>query len=114
MPSSIVPDLLDMMSDTIIAQPGSVDAFGDWTPSGAALNLTCKLIGGNRLVRDQITGKEVVSTVKAVIGSTPGLSVRGYRYTLPARFGPRTDITAIDARAVTDENGAHHEVVVLP
>jgi hypothetical protein len=113
MPSSIVADLLDMMPHTVTAQPGALDAFGEWTASGEALSLTCMVEGQTRLVRDSL-GREVASTMQVIVGGSNGLTVSGHRYTLPAGYSPRTDLTAIGVEKLADENGAHHEVILLP
>ena len=110
---SIVADLADMLPDTLTAQPGSLDAFGEWTASGAALTPDCYIEGETRLVRDQ-TGQEVVSSVQVYVGSVNGLDVDGYRYTLPARFVPSGELRAIGVQQISDDGGANYEVVLLP
>lgn len=112
MADAIVSDLLDMMADTLVAQPGALDGFGGWSPSGAALSLPCYISGRNRLTRD-LTGREVTSTVQVYVGGAYGLTVDGHRYTLPSRFEPNSGLTAIGVRRLADENGAHHEVVMF-
>jgi hypothetical protein len=110
---TILDDLADMFPDVLTAQPGSLDAFGGFTPSGAALALDCYIEGGAKLVRDK-SGQEVVSSVQAIVASAPGLTVDDYRYTLPARFDPREDLRAIGVVEVSDEDGALYEEVLFP
>lgn len=113
MPASIVADLEELMSSTLVAQPGSVGGQGDWVASGAALNLPCRISGRIRLIRDE-GGREVVSSRQATVGSATPLTVRGHRYTLPAPHDPADDLLALAVKPVEDENGSHHTVVYLP
>lgn len=113
MADAIVNDLLDLMPDELLAQPVALDAYGDWVASGAELAVPCYVEGNNQLIRDA-AGREVVSSVQAYCGGAFGLSAEGYRYTLPARFTPRENLTAVSVGKVSDENGAHHETVFLP
>lgn len=105
--------LLDLMPDTLVAVPGAVDAFGEWTASGSTVNVPCRVEGRARLVRD-LSGKEVVSSVQVYTGGVYSLTVDGHRYTLPSRFAPKTEIQALHVELVADEEGPHHEVVMLP
>ena len=113
MPDAITGPLADLFGDSISAQPGSLDAFGDWIPSGAAIAVSCRISFDSRLVRDG-RGREVVSSARATCAGVYDLSVEAHRFTLPASFEPRDDITAIAVSTISDENGPHHEVIVLP
>lgn len=113
MPASIVDDLLDMMPDTLIAQPGNLDAFGGFTASGESVSIPCYIEGEVKLVRD-MSGRESVSSVQVYTGGVFSLTTTNHRYTLPARFLPREDLQAISIDRASDENGAHHEVVMFP
>ncbi len=113
MPSSIIADLLDCMPDTLVAQPGTLDETGGFIPSGSALNLQCLIEGEARLVRDA-SGREVTSSVQCYIGGAFNLTTDKHRYTLPSRFIPNSLLRAISIGKMSDENGAHHEVVMLP
>lgn len=105
-------DFADMLSDTLIAQPGTLDHFGGWVASGEALTPACRIEGETRMVRDP-SGTEVVSTVQVYVGPL-GLTAKDYRFTLPARFSPREELEAIGVEKVADEDGPAYEVVVLP
>lgn len=109
----IVEELEDMFPDTLVAQPGVHDAFGDFIPSGAALSVPCYIEGESILVRDR-QGREMVSSFQVIVGGAYGLTVDDYRYTLPVRYSPRTDLTAIGVIPVSDEGGACYEQVNLP
>lgn len=66
------------------------------------------------MVRDQ-QGREIVSSVHAVVLGLNSLTVEGFRYTLPSnRPEPRTNLKAIAVRIVPDEDGPNHEVVDFP
>lgn len=113
--ASILTDLADLFPDTLSVQPGTLSATGAFVPSGAVANYSCYIEGATRLVRDITTGKEVVSTLRAVVASAvAGLTVNLHRYTLPARFNPRLSLRAVSVEKVSDEDGAHHETVHFP
>ena len=98
------PEFLQLMPDTLLAQPGTLDAFGKFTASGAALSLSCRIEGRQIMTRDS-TGREVVSSRQAVMAGVNDLTVDGYRYTLPAPFSPRDDLVAIGIDRESDEDG---------
>lgn len=111
---SIVPDLLDLMPDTISAQPGYTNFLGEFVPSGAAIGgMRCRISQGARLVRDR-SGKEVVSSVRATVGGVYGLTTHQHRYTLPGRHDPNASLEAISVQVVSDEDGPHHTVISFP
>lgn len=114
MAESIIPDLLELMPDTMLAQPGVLNEYGDFAPSGAALSLPAHIEGSAKLVRDPLTGREVVSNVQVYVGGHNDLTVDRHRYTLPSRFVPSGTLTAIAIEKADDENGPDHEVVMLP
>lgn len=111
--SSFVADFLDLMSDTLVATPGYLDEYGGFTASGEVLSLPCHIEGSTRLVRDQ-SGREVTSSVQVIVGGVYDLTVDRHRYTLPARFQPRTDLLAIGVERESDEVGPVYECVLLP
>lgn len=110
----ILLDLADCFPDTLLSQPGPLDEEGEFAASGAEISAACYISEKSRLVRDPSTGREVVSSFKITVAATDDLTVEGHRYTLPVRFDPRTNLTAISVKKVSDEDGAHHEVVMLP
>lgn len=115
MPDAITTLLEDLAPDTLIAQPGAEDETGTFVAAGSALTLTnTRISGKRRMVRDQL-GREVVSSVHAIVLELNSLTVEGFRYTLPSnRPEPRTNLKALAVRIVPDENGPHHEVVEFP
>lgn len=105
------------MPDTLTAQPGSEDGLGGFVASGASIAVDCHIEGVARLVRDAASGREVVSSAQAYVGSSVPLTVEGYRYTLPAPYPVSADPNG--HRAVTvgqerDEEGQLYQVVMLP
>jgi hypothetical protein len=106
----IVDELADMFPDSISYQaPGTFDGWGDDTPA-AAVSIPCYIEGENKIVRDA-QGIEKVSTVQAILAGVFGVKVGGV-FTLPARFSPNKP-EAISIEFVSDEDGAHHEVVMF-
>ncbi len=108
--TSIVGDLLELMPDTLTCTPGTTDGFGKFTASGAILSPRCRISGRERRIIDR-NGQQVVSTMRAFMNGVNSLTVDEYRYTLPAKYPHRVDLTAIVVRLANDEDGAHHEVV---
>lgn len=100
-----------VMVSTIIAQPVHRDQYGDYVASGEALNIPCHLVGRNKLVTAD-DGTEHVSTVHANLDGVYGLTVDGYVYQLPARYGVGQR-RAISIGRYDDHDGPHHEVVYL-
>lgn len=106
---SAVSDWLDLMADTVTVEPyASQNKYGEET-YGAAVSYRAKCVGKQQKVTDG-QGQERVSTVTTYLGSNPTLTVRD-RITLPSRFGV-TQPAIIAIRFVSDENGAHHTVVL--
>ena len=105
--------MLSMMPDTISAQPGTIDEFGGFTAVGAPIDIRCYISGKTNLVRE-IKGKEVKSTIKAILNGVNSLTVEGFRFDLPARFNPRLQLRAITIDRPTDESGPHHETIFFP
>lgn len=107
-------EFLGMMPDTVTAQPGVLDHFGAFTPSGAIIaDIPCRIEGEQRLARDS-SGREVVSTVQLIIGGVYGLTAHTHRYTIPGRYTPNTNLEAFSVNQVSDENGPCYEEVMLP
>jgi hypothetical protein len=104
----------DLMPHTVVAQPGYLDVRGKFIASGDSVNVTCRLRASQRLVREDSSGREVVSTTRFTTSTYIGLTTDGYRYTLPTGFTPRTEIRAIMVDKHADETGLIYEVVHLP
>lgn len=107
-----IDDLADLFSDTVTATPGALDEFGTFIPSGAVLNLLCRIEGEQRLVRDP-SGQEVTSSVQVIVAGYNDLTVEGFRYTLPTRYNPRLELRALAIDKVSDELGELYEEVLL-
>ena len=110
---AFIDEFVDMMPDTLVAQPGYPDEYGNFVPSGALLSPSCRIEGQVRLVRST-SGKEVVSSVQCIVDGAYGLTTDRHRYTLPVRFAPRTALEAVGIERVSDESGPSYEVVLLP
>lgn len=113
MSADFIAALAPLFADTVVAQPGAMDGYGDWVSSGSTLNLTCHIEGGSRLVRSS-TGHEVTSSLTIYVAGYNDLSVERHRYTVPGRYDPGTLLVAVNVEKYTDENGACYEVVNLP
>lgn len=113
MADDILAELIELMPDTLVAQRVVSDEFGDWVASGEALSLACRIEGGVKMVRG-LDGRETVSSVQAIVGSSPGLTATDYRYTLPLRFDPNENLRAINVMKEADEDGPLYEEVVFP
>jgi len=102
------------MPHELLAQPGASNEKGDFVPSGAELAIQCQIEGENKLIRDSL-GREVTSTRVVITGEFVGLTIDGFRYSLPADFAePRTDLVAIAVDPVSDEDGLLYEIVRFP
>lgn len=101
------------MSDTITIVPGVNDWEGAFVASGATFAPRCHVVALARRVRDE-SGVETVSTHQIYLDDNYNLNTRDYRFTLPARFEPRTLLQAIAIRKHADEDGPSYEVVILP
>jgi len=112
MSSAFIDFFADVMTDTVTITPGVEDYTGAFVASGEVINAPCYIEGEARLVRDR-AGIEVASTVQIFVAAY-GLLPDTHRFTLPARFSPRTDLQAIVVDKVADETGPAYEVVMLP
>ncbi len=111
----MMAELLELMPHELLAQPGYLTGTGSFVDSGSVLAIPCQIEGESRLVRDNQSGREVVASHTAYTGEFNGLTVDGYRYTLPSEFpDPRVDLTALRVDPVSDEDGPLYEVVSFP
>lgn len=108
-----IDDFDDLLTDSLIAIPGVNDGYGAWVPSGTALTIPCRIEATTRLVTDPSSGREVVTRFSAFTNGYYGLNPETYRYTLPVRYMPSSQIRAYDVIINTDEDGEQFEVVVL-
>lgn len=115
--ADFIDNLTDCAPDTITAQSGTVSAHGTWTTDGSApqtFTEVCKVSDGKvRLVRNS-AGEEVASSIKVTILSVPAspyLNARLFRFTIPARYDPNTDLEALAVKMPSDESGPTHYVV---
>ena len=74
-------------------------------------NLKQRLEEENLLLREA-AGEE--ARPSSIVGSSPGLTATDYRYTLPSRFDPNTNLRAINVMKEADEDGPLYEEVVFP
>lgn len=121
MADAIRDDLADMFTDTVTAHPVTgMDEDGNFT-FGTDIELTGRLSEKTRMVRDTVTGQEVVASFKFIANEVNGLSVpkstssgwEGHLFTLPTSEGPRVKIKPLFVYRPRDENGVHHEVVMF-
>ena len=116
MPASIFADLQDLCNDTITAKVVTSDGFGGTTVTGSTAFTSCRVEGETRLVRDS-SGAEVTSTLQAFILDTGAAAVAldttTYRYDLPSRYTPNSELEALAVNRVVDENGGHHVEVMF-
>lgn len=106
---TFLADLADLFPHTLTAQPGTLDEYGAWSSSGAALSIPCQIEGQRVLVRDA-QGRQVVSSVQVICGEYNGLDPSTHKFTLPSGYSP-TNPQPIAVDHVSDESGLSHEVV---
>lgn len=99
---AFIDEFADLMSSTLIAQPGVQNGFGDWSASGESISIPCRIEYEQRLVRTP-EGNEVVSSYQAICPYT-GLDVNTHRFTLPSRYSPRVDLRAINIVVEIDDD----------
>lgn len=104
---------LDFAFETITARRGTVDNEGTWTPVGAAVTVPCRFEGQIRTVRNA-QGQEFTSSVQAIVLGTPNFNPQEYRFTLPSRFTPNTNVQALSVGKESDESGPCYEEVFFP
>jgi hypothetical protein len=110
---SIVGELEHLFFEELTAQPGSVDREGTWTASGTAVTIKARFEGRVRMVRTN-GGQEVASSVSAIVAGAPGFTPTTYRFTLPSRFTPNTNVVAVHVEHETDADGPCYEEVFFP
>lgn len=114
---SIVDDLADLFSDTVVITPGYTDDFGGWVASGQVRNFPCRIEGHVQLIK-RSDGQDQASALRVIFGGYPNLDIERDRFTLPTRFSPKTNLKAINIEKVFDEetgtDGLYEEVVLPP
>ena len=111
MPKEITADLQEMFAaETVLVSGWTGQDFMGEDLYAAGVEYNCHIEGHSRLVRDA-TGLERVSTVQVYLDGAYNVSVKD-KVLLPERFEPR-DPPIITVERMTDENGPHHEVLVL-
>lgn len=111
----VAQHFLDMMSDTISAQPGTEDGTAKFTAVGPPITgIPCHISGANKIIKDR-NGAEKTASLKVTTGDNLGLTPEGHRYFLPARYpSTLTDgRRALSTRSVQDASGPHHEVLMF-
>lgn len=112
--TTIVDDLADLFSETVIAYPGYLDGYGDWIASGAALTIPCRIEGNVVVVNQRSSGRDIGSHTQIITRGYFNLSPVDYRYDLPAHFRLGTRLRAIEVETEADETGPIYETVYLP
>ncbi len=112
MSDPITPLLADMFESVVEITPVTRDGHGNAT-NGVAFDVNCHISGKSRLVRNR-EGQEVVSSYKLIVPGDNGLTVDDHLYTLPTTYAPNDRRKAIAIKVANDENGIHHQSVMLP
>lgn len=110
---AFIDHFITMMSDEVVVTPGIIDGYGRFVASGAVVAYPCRIEGQNVMTRDD-AGREVKSTVQIIVGDAPTLTTNRHRYTLPSRFVPSGQRTALAIERESDEVGPVYEIVYLP
>jgi len=112
---AFIDNFHDLMPDVVLAQPGALDGYGAFIPSGALITIEhARIEGRNRLVRTGVAAQQVVSSVQVYLGGAYDLTTEYHRYYLPERFIPSGDLTALAVERVSDESGPVMEVLYFP
>ena len=102
--------LADMFSDVVEYALESYDATGAVIGYAASGQIAARIEEESKNVR-MSDGQIISSTIQIYLDGAPGLTTK-YRLTLPTRYEIRhPQIQAV--RHHTDENGPHHEVLVI-
>lgn len=106
----IMADLADLFPDTLVAKPGYFDGYGDWASSGTNLNIPCYIEGRQRTTYDK-DGEETLSSYQVYLDGYYALNITDYRFSIPTRYTPDTDLVALSIEQVSDETGPVAEVI---
>lgn len=110
----IVDDLIVLADSDIVAQLGTVDGSGTWSPSGDPVTLRARIEAGSVNVPRQ-SGQEIATGPLAVVfGLLASNDTRLMRFTLPDRFVPNVLIQASRIEPVSDETGPIYTEVYFP
>ena len=100
---------------TLFTEPAerakAMGVFG-FVASGSPVSVACYIDGENMTIRSQV-GQEVVSRVQVLVAAA-NLTTTGHRYTLPSRFVPYSNLTAIGVDRVSDEDEVAYERIHFP
>jgi hypothetical protein len=98
-------DFDELMTQTLTLEPRSaVDKYGEES-YGAAVSVTCRIVGMPKMVR-AADGREVVSNGHAFTSGPSGATVTD-RLTLPDSTHP----VIIRVDSFPDEDGPHHDII---
>lgn len=113
---SFLDDLLELFDAEVTGHLGYLDGSGSWFASGAAVTLPARYEASVRMVRNQRSGQEVVSSGLVILsGTLPTNDASLWRWTLPSSFGPHAeDVEAIAIRPESDESGIIYMELDLP
>ena len=101
---SIVDALLHLFPETITGQPGTIDNSGVWTASGSPVTLPARYEGVERMVRNP-QNQEVTSTLTVIVAGIATYKPKLWRFTLPSRYSPHTEVQALSTSHESDANG---------
>ena len=101
---SIVDELLHLFPETITGQPGTVDNSGNWTAAGSPVTLKARYEGVERMVRNP-SNQEVRSTLTVIVAGVATYKPKLWRFTLPSRYSPNTQVQALSTSHESDANG---------
>lgn len=108
---SFIDEFSDVLADSITVQPGVNNEYGEFTPSGSAFAVACRVEAANRLYRNS-AGREIISTAQAYCAGVNGLTVDLHRYALPSDAEPSgRSRVALAVYLEHDEDGPSYEVV---
>jgi hypothetical protein len=108
MADPIVPDLLDLFPFTVTVIPVTRDGFGKKT-LGTPFTVPAMINGKTQQV--QTTKGLLTSDLEVIVGGDFQLTADNHVYTLPTRFKPGVEATAMHVHTESDENNVHHQVV---
>ena len=110
---SVVDDLIHLFHENIVATLGTLDHEGTWTATTTTVTVPCRFEGEVRMVRNA-SGQEVASTLNAIVGGAPNFNPIYYRFTIPTRFTPNENLTAIAVLHETDQTSTCYEEIFFP
>ena len=110
---SFESDFADMLeTGVLVAQPGTTDGTGKFTPSGSATTMDGYIEAESEMAFGE-GGKQVISSVSVFVGIGTTLNPKTFRFTIPSRYSPYEDLEAEAVDHVNDDDGPYYQEVVL-